>query len=247
MQAVILAAGKGSRLGALTADRPKCLLEVGGRPLLGHSLDHLEAAGCVDAVVVTGHCGDALREEIGDRHGGVAIRYVDNPHFEAAGSMGSLLAAALAMDSGSFLLLESDLLYHPGFLTAALDGAGSIMLAADISGSGDEVFMCRDPDGTLIYLGKNPPEEIRRANVGEFAGISKIEIGFYRKFRDAAKRLVRDDTRDVHYENVLFALARAGRRLKVRPCPGLPWTEVDTPADLERARTVIWPKIRAAD
>ena len=246
MQAVILAAGKGSRLGALTADRPKCLLEVGGRPLLGHSLDHLEAAGGVDVIVVTGHCGDALREEIGDRHGGVAIRYVDNPHFEAAGSMGSLLAAASAMDSGSFLLLESDLLYHPGFLTAALDGAGSIMLAADISGSGDEVFMCRDPDGALIYLGKNPPEEIRRANVGEFAGISKISAALHREFGAAAKRLI-DGAGDVHYEDVLFALARAGQTLKVRPCPGLPWTEVDTPADLERARTVIWPKIRAAD
>ncbi|MFQ5533634.1 MAG: sugar phosphate nucleotidyltransferase [Sphingomonadales bacterium] len=240
MQAVILAAGTGSRLAPLTDKLPKGLLEVGGTPLLGHSLNCLERAGVNEIILIIGHRGDLIRAAFGERHNGVAIRYAENPDYGATGSMVSLLAARPLVRPEPFLVLESDLLYHPDFITIARRLPGPSLLAADISGSGDEVYLHADADGRLCYLGKTRNERSMGDCVGEFAGISQLTPGFYDLFCDLAHQSS-DHSR--HYEELLFDLAKAGETLKVRPCPGLAWTEVDNVADLERAQTRVWPRI----
>jgi glucose-1-phosphate thymidylyltransferase len=105
VQAVVPAAGRGSRLGALTTDRPKPLVPVGGEPLLTHVLDAL-ALPDVDAfVVVVGYHGDLIRERFGESYAGRPVEYVEQP--EPRGLADALLRAEDAVD-GAFLHCNAD-------------------------------------------------------------------------------------------------------------------------------------------
>ncbi|MCZ6603567.1 MAG: phosphocholine cytidylyltransferase family protein [Alphaproteobacteria bacterium] len=247
MQAVILAAGKGSRLNDLTADRPKCMIEIEGRSLIHRSLDALAWAGFREVILVTGYLADKLKAHVGERHGELKIRTRHNQDYNETGSMMSLLAAVPDLDSPDFAIFESDLLFHRDFVAQTCATQGDVILTADISGSGDEVYVCADADGQLIFLGKNADAAQRHDSPGEFAGITIMSQGFLDRYRRMTQELIRRGERQYHYEEVIYLTARAGAFCRVEGPPGLPWTEVDTAADLDRALAVIWPAIVSQD
>ncbi len=82
MQAVILAAGQGIRLRPLTDHCPKCLVEVGGRPILRYQLEALADAGVRECVIVVGHRAAQVRDLFGTRFRDVSITYVENEIFD---------------------------------------------------------------------------------------------------------------------------------------------------------------------
>lgn len=244
MQAIILAAGRGIRLDKLTTEYPKCLLEVGGRPLMAYSLNSLAKAGLSEGIIVTGHYDQLIRRSIGDRHNGMPVRYVFNAAYVHTGSVISLLVGAKAIAPGPVLVLESDLLYHPAFIDVALAMADDQLLVADMSGSGDEVYICARPDGRLEYLGKAAPAPFKERSLGEFAGISRLSGEFLASYCAVAQVMLECNQADGHYEELIFQLAREGAGFKAKHCPGLIWTEVDTVADLKRAREDVYPRLR---
>lgn len=244
MQAVILAAGRARRLGAIGRNLPKCLFRIGGRALIEYSLDNLVRRGASGITIVTGHCDGAIQGVLGTRHEGVPIRYLFNPHYRHAGSVVSLLVAARGMESPNFLILESDILYHPGFIDAAMVSADDTVLVADASGSGDEVYICRGRDNRLTFLGKAAPPQLRAQSIGEYAGIARLSSGFCAAYCREAERLLKTGGAAGHYEDLIFALSRVGHDVSVRHCPFLPWTELDTEEDLDWAASVVFPQLR---
>jgi 2-aminoethylphosphonate-pyruvate transaminase len=242
-QAIILAAGMATRLRPTTDLMPKGLLEIGGKSLLARSVDLLAEAGICEVLIVTGHHAGKIEAALGAERGGAAISYVHNANYAETGSMISLLAATSEM-SGPVLLLESDLLYHPAFLAAATAAPDDLILAADVSGSGDEVYLAVDDDSNLRFLGKNPPAEWRARSIGELAGISRISAELLARFRERADHDLRHGRGQRHYEEVLFELAQEGWPIRVELCGGVPWTEVDTPNDLKRAEQTVWPRLQ---
>jgi choline kinase len=245
MRAIILAAGRGVRLGETTIDRPKCLLDVGGQPLLYHSLAKLDACGVSETLVIVGHAAETLTAALKARRRPMQVRSISTPDFERRGSLGSLLTAVERTGTTSALLLESDILYDAGFLEAARSCGHSTILTADLSGSGDEVYVCADSDGRLAYLGNARPPDWRTKVLGEFAGISLLTEAALAAYADAARAWLAEGRNDAHYEEVLLELAGGVHPIAVRHCPGLPWTEVDNVADLTRAREQVWPRLAA--
>ena len=154
MQAIILTAGRGIRLGKLTEEVPKCLLDIGGRPLIAYSLDRLVESGATDTTIVTGRYDHLIHRCIGESHRGMPVRYIFNQDFAATGSVVSLAVGARQTAPGPMLVLESDILYHPGFLETATTLPDDTLLVTDISGSGDEVCICTDPQGRLMAARK---------------------------------------------------------------------------------------------
>ena len=90
MIAVILAAGMASRLRPLTNDRPKCLLTVGTRCLLGRTVDSLKAAGITELVVVTGYRVEMIRSFLTDNYKDMQISFVDNVDYQTTNNIYSL-------------------------------------------------------------------------------------------------------------------------------------------------------------
>lgn len=109
IKAMILAAGRGERMGPLTADRPKPLLEIGGVPLIEHHLARLAACGIRDVVINLSYRGAQIRERLGDgRRLGVSIAYSDEgePPLETAGG---IVQALPLLGSAPFLLVNADI------------------------------------------------------------------------------------------------------------------------------------------
>lgn len=164
MHAVILAAGDGGRLHALTAGTHKALHTIGGRRIIDYVLDALYAAGVTHATVVTGyHAGD-VRTAIGAHHpDGMRVRFAHNEAFEL-GNARSLWAARNAVD-GPFLLAMADHLIDPAMVRALTAGAGdrcrlAVEMADAADPRADEATRALVRDGRIIDLGK----QIRRWN-----------------------------------------------------------------------------------
>src|SRR5262245_45113499 len=103
-RAIILAAGSGSRLRPLTDRLPKTLVEVGGTPILLHTLGHLRAVGVREVVLVIGYQGRAIRDRVGATFLGMKVHYVDNPQFATTNNIVSLRLAADYLRGEVFLL-----------------------------------------------------------------------------------------------------------------------------------------------
>src|ERR1700690_4638506 len=109
MQAVLLAAGLGSRLGALTAQIPKALIPVGDTPLLAYAVRFAQAAGARDITVVGGYGYELVAAEVARR--ALPVRLVENQAFRD-GNLVSLMTARPHLE-GEFLLMNIDHIYRP--------------------------------------------------------------------------------------------------------------------------------------
>ncbi|QYJ04203.1 aminotransferase class I/II-fold pyridoxal phosphate-dependent enzyme [Nocardioides panacisoli] len=145
MQAVILAAGMGRRLGRLTGDRTKGMVEVHGRTLLHRSMDALVEHGVERIVLVVGHRADGVREAVGTEHRGVPVHYVDNPDYATTNNIHSLHLAAAELVSDDTLLLESDLIYDARIIERLVNHPAPDVVAV----AARESWM----NGTMVTLG----------------------------------------------------------------------------------------------
>jgi dTDP-glucose pyrophosphorylase len=107
MQAVILAAGRGTRMGALTAELPKPMLTVGRKTLLEHKLETLSGI-CDEVIIVVGYYGDMIRDHLGSEYSGVPIRYVTQ---EVLDGTGGAIVLARPFLTDRFVVLMGDDLY----------------------------------------------------------------------------------------------------------------------------------------
>ncbi len=119
-RAIILSAGQGSRLLPLTATRPKCLIEVGGKAILDHQLDALFAAGIAEVVIVTGYLGEQIAAHVAPR--GDAVRTIENPDWATVSSIGSLWVARDFL-TDDFIVMNGDTVYEPAILAHAIADA----------------------------------------------------------------------------------------------------------------------------
>ena len=231
-KAIILSAGKGSRLLPLTADRPKCLVELSGRSLLEWQLDALEAAGVGDVVVVTGFRDD-LVEEVAARRDGV--RTLFNPFYHVADNLGSVWMARSELDRDT-LLLNGDTLVSSALLDIVLGArTGPIAVTVDEKESydSDDMKVLREGD-QLLRIGK-ALEDYNAESIGLLA----FRGDGPRRFAAQVDRMMRwpDGTRR-WYLRAIDQLAQDGADVRTVSIRGEAWQEVDFPEDLEKARAL---------
>ncbi len=118
MKALILAAGKGSRLKEKTADKPKALVEVCGKPILYYQLTALKKNRIKDIVVVTGYKAEKISEYLSstDKFKGMNIRLIDNPEYDSTNSSYSFWLARNEIKNDSYIHLNCDLIFNPELL-----------------------------------------------------------------------------------------------------------------------------------
>ncbi|WP_435346424.1 sugar phosphate nucleotidyltransferase [Haloarchaeobius sp. HRN-SO-5] len=166
MDAIVLAAGKGTRLRPLTEDRPKGLVEVGGKPILEDCLDQLVSLGVDHLVVVVGYEGGQIVDHFGDDHRGCPIDYAVQE--ERDGVASALLAAEDEVESESFLVMLGDNVFRAnlGAVVAAQEGDadGSVLVEEVPRSEASRYGVCRlDADGgidTLVEKPDDPPSTL---------------------------------------------------------------------------------------
>lgn len=234
MQVVILAAGVGSRLERLTGGRPKCLTEIGGRPLILHQLAALADHGVGPVLIVLGHEQQSIRDVVGDR-----AEYLINERFRETNSLHSLWLARTWV-TGPFVLINGDLLFDPDILSRLLDERDSALAYDSTSSRGREQTKVAVARGAVVDLGKDLPPASAR---GESLGLLKFEADGARAMLEVADELMRAGHEQAW---VIEATRAVCRMVPIRGVnvAGLPWTEIDFPNDVEEARTRVWPAIR---
>ena len=236
--AVILAAGRGTRLGSIGTEQPKGFLRLGERPIIEESLTRLRTVGINRVVIVTGHLHNYYDQLAAASAGFVTTAY--NPVYATSGSMYSLTCAAPHI-SDDFLLLESDIIYAPHALevlqTTTLPNA---VLLSGPTAAGDEVWVETNEEGLLRRMSKQRGE---LATVrGELVGISRINVAlFVQMCAWAEERFARDLMVDYETDGlVAMATREAIYTLYIND---LLWAEIDDMAHLERARNHIYPQL----
>ena len=123
MQAIMLAAGKGSRLGKYTKNNTKCMLEVYGKTLLERAVDALLLAGIKDFIIVLGYKGENVKKYIREKEldKKINIIYVDNDVYDTTNNIYSLYLAKDYLIKDDTILLESDLIYDVSIVKKLVD------------------------------------------------------------------------------------------------------------------------------
>lgn len=118
MKALILAAGIGSRLGEMTKDIPKCLVQINGKPILEYQLIALRKNGIRDIVIVTGYKAEKIKEYLDsiNKFKDMNIKLINNPEYETSNSSYSFWLAQDEIKDCSYIHMNSDIIYHPEIL-----------------------------------------------------------------------------------------------------------------------------------
>ena len=234
MQAVILAAGRGSRLGTRSDETPKCLLEVGRRRLIEHQLEMLSEAGVGPVAMVLGYCAAEIREVVG-----IQAEYIENPSWDTTNSLYSFWLAREWV-KGPVLVLNSDLLLHPEILARVVESEGDCIAYDSGSGHGGEHMKVRVVDGRLEEMSKTlAAEEVS----GENIGVLRFEEDTARRLFEMAESIIEDGGATSWLGSAVRVLAKE-RVIHAVDAAGLPWGEIDFSFDLVRVRREVWPAIR---
>ncbi len=247
MQAIILAAGIGSRLEHSDPDgQPKCLMEFGGRSLLARQLDDLYRLGIRQADLVVGFQADHVIEHVATLASRPDIAFHFNPKFDQ-GSVLSLWAAQETLTSGQpVIVMDADVLYHPGILKRLIETRKDNCYLLDRNFiPGDEPVKIAIRDGLMVEFRKQLSSGLSYDVLGE-------SVGFFRFGPDCAATIAQECFRfeteglgDAPHEEALrnVLLADTGS-FGFEDVTGLPWIEIDFPEDVERASEDILPAIR---
>jgi choline kinase len=246
-KAIILSAGQGSRLGHLTDDKPKCLIEFNNRTLLDRQLDALAANGVEEAVVVTGFRDDQIEATIKRRgDAGPRVRTVYNPFYKVADNLGSLFVAKEEI-AGDVLVWNGDTLVS-NELMAQVVGNGDrdgICVTIDRKEGYDEDDMkvVVDEAGRLHAIGKRLDlDEVNAESIGLLA----FRGSGAQTFRHAIERAIRtSEGTTIWYLRVIHQVAQESP-VWTLDISGEEWGEVDFPEDVESAEalTVRWDASR---
>jgi choline kinase len=236
MKAVLLAAGTATRLRPLTDRCPKCLLDVGGASILRRALGHLQDEGIHDVVLVTGFLEGLIHDAARSWFPTLKLHLVSNPDFATTNNAYSLLLAREAVGGDAFVLLDSDIVFDPDVLGRVMraphESALALRPAKDL---GDEEIKCEvDGQGRVRQIGKHvPPPQA----AGESIGIERFGPRTARRLFEILESRVRGrGLVNEYYEASFQELIDEGGELHAVGVDSLFCMEIDTAADLERAR-----------
>jgi L-glutamine-phosphate cytidylyltransferase len=234
MRALILAAGRGSRMGAIGDDRPKCLVELEGQPLLARQIAALRGGGATEIGIVRGYRADKLTYP--------GITFFDNRRWADTNMVMSLAAAADWLRSAPTIVSYADIFYRSELVRGLAQAPGDLVITYDRSWqklwsrrfadplSDAETFRT-DAKGTLLEIGgkTNRIEEIQGQYMGllKFTPASWYTVASLLAGLDAVVRDRLDMT------GLLRRLLAANSvRISTHATDGQ-WGEIDNPGDAE--------------
>ena len=242
MQALILAAGMGKRLGEYTKNNTKCMVPVNGTPLIDRVLKQLSMLSLTRVVIVVGYEGEKLMDYIGNDKDGLKIEYVNNPVYDKTNNIYSLALAKQKLMEDDTLLIESDLIFDDGMFKLLLDNPNpNLALVAKYESWMDGTMVCIDKDCNIVNF--VPKDAFRYEDAHQYyktVNIYKFSKAFsqtkYVPFLDAYSKAVGNNE---YYENVLRIISFLNSHdLKALPITNEKWYEIDDKQDLDIAEAL---------
>ena len=242
MQALILAAGMGRRLGEKTSNNTKCMIEVNGVKLIDRMLGQLKEQSIDRVVIVSGYCRESLMKHVGYNYEGIPIQWVINPIYDKTNNIYSLALAKDELVKDDTLLIESDLIFDDAMFDMILaDPYPNLALVAKYETWMDGTMVRIDSDNNIINF--VPKKAFNYDEVDTYyktVNIYKFSREFservYVPFLDAYCRVMGNNE---YYEQVLRVITLLdGANLKALPIGNKRWYEIDDVQDLDIAEAL---------
>ena len=238
MKAFILAAGVSRRLYPHTYDIPKCLLEVGGKPIIHYQLDALKNLGVTDITMIVGYHREMLMMNVEKNFPDLNFNFVINHHYFETNTAYSIHIGRDKLDS-QVLLMNADVIYPEALLEKVFSSNYKTVLAVDIKACGkEEVKVIDGGQNKIVAIGKDLIEE---QCLGEFIGVAKLSKDFVDIFRRSISDLVdaggKNDYFEAGIQPLLDKVDTHYIDISEYPC-----LEIDFLEDLESARELFKDK-----
>lgn len=234
MMAVILAAGLGSRLGYHTAEIPKCMLRVGEKTIIEHTVEVLSSFGLKSFVIVTGHKGRKLRKFLETRFD-LDFSFIHNYVYRETNNIYSFYLGIKDL-SEDIYLLNSDVFFHPEiFKSLYLAENNFTLVVEDQKPLGEEEMKVIVKNERIVRISKRiPPSEAS----GEYIGMAKIPRRDLEVLKDCCEEVMEEEGAGVFYEDAIQRTIDLGNEVLSISTKGLPWVEVDFPHELTVAKKI---------
>jgi L-glutamine-phosphate cytidylyltransferase len=244
MKALILAAGRGTRIRSVHGERPKCLIRLNdnGDTILDQQIENLLSAGVSDIGIVVGYEMEQILEHVRRRHHGSLrrIRFFSNPLFAETNNIYSLWLARDWLKGDSFVCLNADVVFDARVLTVALNSRRPITMTVDPEWR-DETMKVIVKEGKIVRMSKGIPRE---EFSGTYLGITAFSAAIHSRFFRNVEALIESGRVNDFFNTAVQQLADEGVHVSPSPTWGLPWAEIDDPGDLQFAREHVFPKLR---
>lgn len=229
MQAIIMAAGKGSRLGELTGGNPKSFVEIHHKKLIEYNLDILRQLGVDEIIIVTGYRKEAFEELTKDMKD---VRLVYNPFYEMVNVLGSFYMGMRYLQE-NFIYLHADTLCDPYILKKLAQFEADMNLPIDYKVCDEEAMKVRSQEGKIVQITKKMPVEEAE---GEFIGIASFKKDIIPSLQMAVEKLLEEKNFSEYFEAAIQKLLDEKKfSVCAIPMRDAFWAEIDFREDYDRA------------
>lgn len=231
MNAIILAAGRGSRMGELTEQGPKCLIELGGKTLLEWQVQALRYAGVSTITVVSGYSKEKYQH--------LPYSFLENPRWDKTNMVYTLCCAQSLLRTKPHLISYADIIYHPEIVSALARSASSISITYDEKWESLWRQRFKNPledaetfevsNGKLVTIGGKP---VTLSQVkGQYMGLLKITPDGWAQVERVLQGLSSEEVDNLDMTSLLEKLLKQNVYIEGVPIQGR-WCEVDRKEDL---------------
>ncbi len=229
MQAIIMAAGKGSRLVALTNGNPKSFVEIKGKKLIEYNLDALNSYGVDEIIIVVGYKDTAFAELTKNMKN---VRLVYNPFYEMMNVLGSFFFGMEYLHD-DFLYLHADTLCEKSVFDRLVKFEADVNLPIDYKPCDEEAMKIRTEDGKLVEISKQVDLD---KSEGEFIGIASIKKNVIESLKQKTKDLLRQKEFMCYFEAAIQKLIDE-ENFDIKPfsIQKAFWAEIDFEEDYKKA------------
>lgn len=227
MKAILLAAGKGTRISRMVKEIPKSTLPVNGVPLIRLTVELLQKYG-IEIVVCVGYQQQTIRQALE----GCEVTYYSNPFYDVTNSIASLWFAREELTE-ECLIINADVFFSDEILKMVIEDEHQAVMLVDKSRrlTGDYFFATTD-NGCIKKYGKDLPLQFRSC---EYVGICKISTDFIPIFRERMEQLVSASRHSMWWEDALYSFTDKDEYpIYTKDVEGLFWSEIDYFDDYER-------------
>jgi choline kinase len=241
MKAVILAAGRGTRIESVTLGTPKCLLNFGGRAILDWQIEALWAAGVSPIGIVVGHNGSQIVDHLARSSGEYldSLQIIHNPEFATTNNIYSLWQAHRWVGADDFVCLNADVLFHPAILAPVLSWTRPATMVVDPEWR-DETMKVVIRDHRVIRMSKGIPQY---RSSGTYIGVTAFSHTVTPLLFKEIGAMVAEGRVNEFFNTAVQQLVDRGLDVCPASTHGLPWAEIDDPADLRFALREVYPRL----
>jgi choline kinase len=225
MKAILMAAGRGSRISRHIGENPKCTLDIGGISLIRNTVEML-LANRIEVIMVVGYRHEVIRKVLQD----LPVQYYVNPFYDVTNSIASLWFAQEALEGSDIILGNADVYWDEAILNALLEDPRDPLMLADSSRLEEGDYLFKYHEGILERHGK----DLKMPDItGEYVGIARIRSALLPAIVRRMNEMIERQEHDVWWENVLYSYI-GEKPVFVKDINGLFWAEVDYIEDYHR-------------